>query len=223
MAEQPIEYGARSKYVGEVAEQYDAERRKQDKWELEQSVVRDFVARAQPGQKVLDVPFGTGRFAEIYLDRQLEVHGVDISGDMLDQARIVLGENAGKCALQTSDALDLPFDDDSFDFLVCNRFIKWLPELDLVDRALCEFSRVSRGQMLVQWNVKREKSILSQFADKLTGKGSTGDNVARLSQKTKYREADIVGLCRKNNLEIVEDFALSGRTSGVRYLVLKSR
>lgn len=222
MTEAQVQYGAQRKYFGGVAENYDVERRKQNKWEIEQSMVRDFVSSAQAGETVLDVPFGTGRFAEIYLDRQLEVHGVDISDDMLSQAKANLGNDADKCQLRTADALNLPYDDNSFDFLVCNRFIKWLPETALVDRAFAEFARVSRGQMLIQWNVKREKNVLSRYADLIADKFSKSDHDPNIAVKTKYRETVILDLCRKNGLEILKDYPLPGPTSGVRYLILKA-
>lgn len=222
MTQAQVQYGAQSKYFGNVAENYDSERRKQNKWQIEQSMVRDFVADAKPGETVLDVPFGTGRFAEFYLDRQLQIHGVDISDDMLSQAKAALGEDAAKCQLQAADALNLPFDDNSFDFLVCNRFIKWLPEAELVDRALSEFARVSRGQILLQWNVKREKNIVSRYVDMIFGKQARSEHNPNIAVKTKYRESVILDLCRKNGLEVLKDLPFPGPTSGVRYFVLKA-
>ncbi len=39
------------------------------------------------GIKVLDVPFGTGRFVQMFLEKKMEIHGIDISEDMYVAAK----------------------------------------------------------------------------------------------------------------------------------------
>jgi len=73
-------------------------------------------AAVEPGEKVLDVGCGTGSVAITAARRGAEVTGVDIAPSMLERAQ----ENAetadvGDVAWRQGDAIDLPFEDDTFD------------------------------------------------------------------------------------------------------------
>lgn len=141
---------------------------------------------------------------------------------MLNQAASILGDKAEKCQLRVADALDLPFENKAFDFVICNRFIKWLPRSSHVDQVLKEFSRVCRGKILVQWNIKREKSLIYRLLDHLPvqRKASVID-LNPENVKTKYTEAEMMNLCRKNHLEVTDYFPLPEIKTGVRYLILR--
>src|SRR3982751_5461984 len=75
-----------SKYFGAVASAYDAHRL-DDKWIAEQEAVEGLLSEVPAGSKVLDAPTGTGRLIPLLIDRGLAVHGVDVSADMLGEAR----------------------------------------------------------------------------------------------------------------------------------------
>ena len=79
--------------------------------------IRDTVTAAQLGQapKVLDIATGTGDLALEAANQRYgaEVYGLDISNEMLEVARRRTGgENI---VWQTGDAMELPYDDDTFD------------------------------------------------------------------------------------------------------------
>ncbi|GAA2027423.1 bifunctional demethylmenaquinone methyltransferase/2-methoxy-6-polyprenyl-1,4-benzoquinol methylase UbiE [Yaniella flava] len=79
--------------------------------------IRDTVNAAQLGQapKVLDIATGTGDLALEAANQRYgaEVYGLDISNEMLEVARSRPGgENI---VWQTGDAMELPYDDDTFD------------------------------------------------------------------------------------------------------------
>jgi len=111
------------------------------------------VAAARPdAERVLEVACGTGISTE-YLWRALapraEITATDLNEAMLEYAR----EHRGRLANVTytqADAQDLPFDDDSFDVVVCQFGIMFFPEKA---RAFSEFARVLKPGGLLAFNV----------------------------------------------------------------------
>jgi len=80
------DFGAR-KYTGESSRIYDAKRQGTTKWNEEQQIIESWLQQFPPQTSILDIPVGTGRFAEIYSIQGFRVTGVDVSGDQLAQAR----------------------------------------------------------------------------------------------------------------------------------------
>lgn len=70
-------------YYGDKARRYEESRKATDAWKREDEAVATLLTKGP----VLDVPCGTGRFAPLYQSRNLPFLGVDISEDMLAQAR----------------------------------------------------------------------------------------------------------------------------------------
>lgn len=100
-------------------------------------------ARLEPGQRALDLCCGTGDLAFALAERvgsEGEVIGADFSRPMLDLA----GEKAvdrgdAQTRFEWADALDLPYDDSSFDALTIGFGARNLADLD---RGLSEMYRV---------------------------------------------------------------------------------
>ena len=143
-------YAAARHYFGGTAAAYDERRAHKPKWSEETRLVETYLSRLARGASVLDVPFGTGRFALLYVAAGLAVAGVDISADMIAQARQRHGGAIAGFDLRTAPAEQLPFADRSFDYLICNRFIKWLPSEAMVAAVAREFRRVCCKEMLIQ-------------------------------------------------------------------------
>lgn len=72
------------------------------------------------GKRVLDLGCGTGYFSQLFQQRGAEVICGDISQAMLDKAQQRCG--ARQMQYQIADAENLPFDDESFDYV----FQVWL-------------------------------------------------------------------------------------------------
>jgi len=142
-------------YHGGQAENYLKKRTKQDYWHLEQRVVRDLLAELPDGLSVLDVPFGTGRFVPYYLEKRMTVYGLDSSEDMLQVARRVLERDYLKCNLELGDAQRLPYGANSFDLVVCFRFLSHVVSFDQARAILLELNRVARWKALIQLRVRR--------------------------------------------------------------------
>jgi SAM-dependent methyltransferase len=142
-------------YHGDVARDYLKKRLEQQSWHKEQEIVHDFLATVPHGSKVLDVPFGTGRFVEMYLERDMEIFGVDISEDMLAAAREALGPSYDRCSIHLGSAETLPYDADFFDLVVCFRFFG-LISFEMATNVLREIHRVTRDKAVIRVPVRRE-------------------------------------------------------------------
>ena len=94
-------------------------------------------ARVTPGLTILDVCCGTGQATGLAASRGARVTGVDISREMIALARAKLPA----CQFRVGDAEALPFDDQTFERVICNFGLFHLPE---PDRAIAEAARVLR-------------------------------------------------------------------------------
>lgn len=228
-------YYAKEKYFGNVATGYDERRTKNPRWEREQKVVAAYVAAIKQGSTVLDVPFGTGRYVECYLERGLKVMGADISADMIAAAAKRLSEEVfGQLDVRFADAEHLPFDDGAADVVVCTRFIKWLPSLDIVDNVIGEFARVCHGRMLIQVKVTADggpnargpmgliKHRLWRLRDGL--RAGLSALSGRASRKTRrYRDVDVRAIFARRGLEVIDAFDDAEESCAIRYYVLQNR
>jgi ubiquinone/menaquinone biosynthesis C-methylase UbiE len=109
-------------------------------WEEELRVLEGVIAELPP-QRTLDVACGTG-----FLTRHLrgDVVGLDASARMLEVAR----EQAPNARFVTGDALELPFDDGSFERVFASYFYCHLDEPER-QRFLSEARRVARELVIV--------------------------------------------------------------------------
>lgn len=147
----------RERYVGEEARNYEA-RRQGRQWQSEREAVRDALDRLTP-RAVLDVPCGTGRFWPLYDERGVHATGLDLSRDMLDQARA-----RGWELVEEGDVFDTGFLDGTFDLTVCVRLLNWMTRQECV-AALAELARVTaqEGRVLVSIGLghgKRGRTLL---------------------------------------------------------------
>jgi len=141
-------------YYGDAAKGYLAKRLKQESWHREQAIVQAMLDPLPDGIRVLDVPFGTGRFVDMYLAKGMSVHGIDISKDMLDAAHEALGEKYEHCDVRQGSADALPYQNGYFDLAVCFRFFG-LISLDLGHRVLAELRRVTSGSIIIRVPVRK--------------------------------------------------------------------
>jgi len=123
------------RYRGAVPATYEATRRHKPEWPLEQAAIAAMVTDGP----VLDVPLGTGRFVEIYKAKGLRHAGLDISPEMIAQAR------SGHPDLEAriGSIFALPFAEGEFVTAVCSRLLNWF-EPDDMARAVAELRRVAR-------------------------------------------------------------------------------
>jgi SAM-dependent methyltransferase len=110
---------------------------------LEQPAVWGLIDRLPP-RRALDAACGTGRHAGRLVALGHEVEGVDLTPEMLANARV----NVPNACFREADLRSIPSDDGAFDLVVCGLALAHLPELD---DAVTELSRVlaSGGRLIV--------------------------------------------------------------------------
>ncbi|THD82849.1 class I SAM-dependent methyltransferase [Aliigemmobacter aestuarii] len=141
-------------YYNQRAENYEARRKRQAWWHVEQTEMEALLNGLPEGLSVLDVPFGTGRFVPYYAARGFRISGLDASGQMIDAARKALGPDLfRRCHCSVGDASALPFDDASFDLLVSTRFLRDIVTFGAAKAMLAEFARVTRRYAIIQLGV----------------------------------------------------------------------
>ena len=73
----------------------------------------------QPDERALDVATGGGHVALALARTGADVTACDLTPEMLEEAGVLLGEQACAASLVVADAAELPFDDESFDVVTC--------------------------------------------------------------------------------------------------------
>lgn len=149
------------KYRGRKAETYDAVRKRQVRWRLENEAVERMLMALRP-RSVLDCPVGTGRFIATYrgIDSIDYVLGIDASKEMLvlagrrvrrgDQISLVRGtmpECLADYAMLAENTLT-----GGYDVAVCVRFLDLIEE-EAMRQVVGELLRVARRAVIltIRW------------------------------------------------------------------------
>ncbi len=142
-----------SKSESAVRQEYDRlapiyDRRWQNYINKSLSFLLDF-ADFSPNASILDVACGTGEFARLLLEQnpQQQITGVDISESMLEIARNKL-KTYPNLSLCCTSVKSLPFDNDSFNLVICANAFHYFENPEL---ALTELKRVlkPKGEILI--------------------------------------------------------------------------
>lgn len=131
----------RCHYFGDKAKHYNKDREDSNKWKGENSAVKD--ALKDTTGKVLDIPIGTGRFIPIYKKFNLDFIGMDVSEEMMVQAREVDPE----AEIVFGDIMDIPLGDKSIESTVCTRLLNLMTEDEMV-LAIKEMGRVTKERII---------------------------------------------------------------------------
>ncbi len=123
----------------------------------------------ETGKKVLDVGCGTGFLCQFivskfgYLD--LDITGMDLQDELLEQA--VRSAESEKLPVRyiKGDAHQIPFPDESFDYLVSHTLIKWVQN---PDKVLQEMHRVLKpgGRIYIAERILPPVSLIQDRFDK---------------------------------------------------------
>jgi SAM-dependent methyltransferase len=114
-------------------------------------LARRVAARAAAGQRVLEVAAGTGVVTRAMLralPAGVDIIATDLNPAMLDQA--AAHTMPRPVAFQQADAMQLPFDDQSVDVVVCQFGVMFFPDKG---KAMAEMRRVLRPRGVAIFNV----------------------------------------------------------------------
>lgn len=119
-----------------------------------------------PGANVLEVGVGTGISFEAY-PPHCQVTGIDLAPEMLDKARERIARNRWRnIKVQEMDALDLKFEDNSFDYAMAFHVVTVVPD---ATKLMLEVLRVTKpGAHIVIINHFRSENPLLNSLDRLS-------------------------------------------------------
>jgi ubiquinone/menaquinone biosynthesis C-methylase UbiE len=102
------------------------------------------------GLKGLDVGCGTGEITETLASRGAQMTGVDIAPTFISYAKQKAKETSLKVDYLLCDAIELPFADNSFDFVVA---VQSLMDIFFYKQAIAEISRVLKKSGFLQFSI----------------------------------------------------------------------
>ncbi len=169
------EYDAKHKYKGNIASDYNEKRTSEPLWEREQDAFKQCRSSLPNDTSLLDIPIGTGRFIEFYKELGLIAHGVDISQDMLSEARRNAEKSNYDMEFIHGDALNLPQRESECDYIICARLLNWVP-FEILEKMIKEFMRVTKKGMILHIRVGtplNSKEYLNNLGYRLINKPGT--------------------------------------------------
>ena len=165
----------------QIAEEFSTTR--EEVWEEMSFLFNDYVI---PGDKILDLGCGNGRFLELLKDKDIDYIGVDFSQKLIEIARkkylhppqVFAKQKFGRARIkfQKADALNLPFPNNYFDKIYSIAVLHHIPSKQLRLQFLKEARRVLKLNgllILTVWKPKSKKDwnlFLKYTTLKLIGK-----------------------------------------------------
>ena len=117
------------------------------------NVAEEFMARQplNPGSRVLDVACGTGNLAILAARRGCVVSGIDLAGNLIDQARNRAAAEGLRIDFKQGDAEALPFADCQFDLVVSTFGVMFAPRPNVAAAELLRVTRSGGQVALANW------------------------------------------------------------------------
>jgi ubiquinone/menaquinone biosynthesis C-methylase UbiE len=111
---------------------------------VQKADVRRVLRAARAGERLLDVGCGTGHWSSFFKAMGYDVHGIDVSPEMIAVAQGCVPD----CNFEVADACALPFEDASFHVVAAMTTLEFVAD---AARAVEEMARCTRpgGSMLV--------------------------------------------------------------------------
>lgn len=186
---------------------------------------------------VLDHGFGNGVISAYFAREGFDVHGVETSRgawELIRDRADQLGLDPAAFHVLDSPGVELPFADETFGAAVSNQVLYFLPERDLIDKAVAEIRRVLRPGGKVAATVMAEDNYyFTKFGqDPVPDEGPVDVRVrGRISRDFRlyrFRDADDLRSCFENAGFVVDDlgwfdFKLLDVERAKHYIVLAHR
>lgn len=112
-------------------------------------------ADLKPGMSVVEVGCGPGTFAEMALKQKISYLGIDVSPEMLAEARKRIKSRRAEFILAKTEEAKIP--DESVDVVVCNLAYHWLDEKD--EAAIARMLKTGGRLIFNTVGVKQDESM----------------------------------------------------------------
>lgn len=206
----------------EIAEEFSTTR--EEVWEEAQFLFNDYVI---PGDKILDLGCGNGRFFESLKDRDIDYIGVDFSEKLIEIAR----KKYPGTKFQTADALDLSFPNNYFDKIYSVAVLHHIPSKQLRLQFLKEARRVLKLNgllILTVWKPKSKKDwnlFLKYTTLKLIGKLEQRDVFQPWGKKMEryfhlFSEEELANSAKEAKFKIVKQGVMTNEKGNRRNIYL---
>ena len=150
-------------HFNETAEHYNNSKDGKFVEPMYENMVKE-ISKSKSG-KILDVGCGNGNLFEMLPDEKYELTGVDFSENMIIEAKDKCND---KASFLVADAEKLPFDNDTFDIIVCNASFHHYIHPDIVlaemQRVLKEGGKLLIGDPYVPTLVRPMMNLLTKFS-----------------------------------------------------------
>ena len=163
--------------------------------ETQEQVIAGFLDPLRD-RSVLDVGTGTGRGAIALARRGAIVTGVDASAEMLEVARKRAAEAGVSVTFSREDAHRLPFDDRSFDAVLCLRVLMHTPDWR---RSLSELCRVARERVVFDYPAMASAALLESVARRVAHAAG-----ARVEAYRVFTDASVREVLRSNGFRLAD-------------------
>jgi ubiquinone/menaquinone biosynthesis C-methylase UbiE len=198
------------RYYGARARNYDRDRKNQQQWEIEFAAVESVASLLPQGSRVLDLPVGSGRFIPIFERRRFKVTGMDISVDMLSEAKKKV--RSSDVNLVRGDSTRIDFPANTFDLVVCFRFLQSILPFDEAKKSILEFARVTRKLVLLHLEIAlRSDTSSTEFPDDQVTMGA------------RFSEEELRNFLSDCGLQMEEVYELNLQDSSMSAAVLCSK
>jgi len=134
--------------------------------------------------KVLEIGCGAGRVTRALADVFGEVHAVDVSGEMIRQARQALGDQPDVFLYQNNgtDLTVLP-PGVQFDFAFSSIVFQHIPSREVIENYVREVHRVLRAGALFKFQVQGDTTVTSSPDDTWVGVPFTDEAAVEMADK----------------------------------------
>lgn len=137
----------------------DFSRAREKPWEEIRFLFKDYLG---PGEKVLDLGCGNGRFFPFFFEKRAEYCGLDFSEKLIEIAK----NNYPGEIFQTGDALNLPYPENFFDKVYSVATLHHIPSKELRAQFLKEIKKVLKPKgilILTVWKFHQLKETYLLF------------------------------------------------------------
>jgi len=138
--------------------------------------------------KTLDVGCDIGLLSLYLATKKFEVYGVDLIKEKIDVAEIINLKLDLKVNFKCASILDLPFEDDEFDYVICSEVIEHIED---DQKAIQELSRVLRREGLLILTVPSKDPIWERSRDSF-GHVRTGYSMNEIERLVMATDIEIV-------------------------------